>query len=316
GEWFKEYGVEAITVSSVTMAEYFSPLWKDITVAIPFNIHEVGRVNGLPRDCAINLCVMHPETVEQLQASLLRDVGVFIKVDTGYGRTGLTEADPQIERVLDALQRSPKLVFRGFLGHAGHSHYAKSKEEIRAIDAGGRAVMQRLQARFEAGFPNLETSLGDTPCCSVAEDFSGISEWRPGNFVFYDLTQYRLGSCELEDIAVAMACPVIAKHPDRLVIHGGGVHFSKEFLARGNGKPEYGWVVEQDGDGWGAPIEGLRLSSLSQEHGIITGPADALDWFSVGDFIRVLPVHSCMTAAAMKRYRTPDGRVIPNIEAG
>ncbi|MDX1268647.1 MAG: hypothetical protein R3311_14870, partial [Oceanisphaera sp.] len=65
GEWFKAYGVEAITVSSVTMAEYFSPLWKDITIAIPFNIHEVERVNALPGACVVNLCVMHPETVVQ-----------------------------------------------------------------------------------------------------------------------------------------------------------------------------------------------------------------------------------------------------------
>ncbi|MGD9265623.1 MAG: alanine racemase [Lysobacterales bacterium] len=316
GEWFKEYGVEAITVSSVTMAEYFSPLWKDITIAIPFNIHELGRLNGLPRDCAINLCVMDSRTVQRLEASLLRDVGVFVKVDVGYGRTGLTEDDQELERVVDALGRASKLALRGFLGHAGHSYYAQSTDEVRAIDAEGRAMMQRLRSRFEARFPGLETSLGDTPCCSVAEDFSGISEWRPGNFVFYDLTQYKLGSCSLNDIAVAMACPVIARHPDRLIIHGGGVHFSKEYLAGENGKPEYGWVVEQRGDGWGAPIEGLKVTSLSQEHGIITGPAEALDRFSVGDFVRVLPVHSCMTAAAMKRYRTLDGLIISNIEAG
>jgi D-serine deaminase-like pyridoxal phosphate-dependent protein len=208
------------------------------------------------------------------------------------------------------------LAFRGFLGHAGHSYYAPSVDQIRAIDAEGRAFMQRLRSRFEARFPGLETSLGDTPCCSLAGDFSGISEWRPGNFVFYDLTQHLLGSCALEDIAVAMGCPVIAKHSDRLIILGGAVHFARDSLAGADGKPEYGWVVEHDGDGWGKPIEGLRITSLSQEHGIITGPDEALARFSVGDFVRVLPVHSCMTAAAMKRYRTLDGRVIPNIEAG
>ena len=316
GEWFKEYGVDAITVSSVTMAEYFSPLWKDITIAIPFNIHEVGRVNGFSRDCAINLCVMDPETVGQLDHSLQRDVGAFVKVDVGYGRTGLTEDDPELERVLDAMERSSKLAFRGFLGHAGHSYYAKSTDQIGAIDTEGRAVMQRLQSRFETRFPGLETSLGDTPCCSLAEDFAGIAEWRPGNFVFYDLTQHKLGACALEDIAVAMACPVIAKHADRLIIHGGAVHFARDTMLGDDGKPVFGWVVEQQGDGWGTPIEGLKITSLSQEHGIITGPEEALGHFSVGDFVRVLPAHSCMTAAAMKRYRTLDGRVIPNIEAG
>jgi D-serine deaminase-like pyridoxal phosphate-dependent protein len=316
GGWFRECGVRMITVSSVRMARYFSASWQDITIAIPFNIHEAGRVNALPADCAINLCVMDADTVRKLGAVLLREVGVYIKVDVGYGRTGLLEDDPRLEDILGALDGSGKMSFRGFLGHAGHSYYAKSRAEISAIDTEARRVMRRLRKRYRNRYPAMRTSLGDTPCCSVADDLSGVSEWRPGNFVFYDLTQHLLGACALEDIAVAMACPVIAKHADRLVIHGGGVHFSKDSLIGDEGRAEYGWVVEQVGDGWGTPIEGLKITSLSQEHGIITGPAEVLGRYSVGDFVRVLPVHSCMTAAAMKRYRTLDGRIIPNIEAG
>ncbi len=73
---------------------------------------------------------------------------------------------------------------------------------------------------------------GDTPTCSTRDDFTGIDEITPGNFIFYDLTQVMLGSCSLEDVAVAMRCPVSGKYPDRkqLLIHGGGIHFSKESL--------------------------------------------------------------------------------------
>ncbi len=262
GEWFREYGVSAITVSSVRMADYFSPRWKDITIAIPFNIHEVERVNDMPGDCAINLCVMDVGTVKKLDARLQREVGVYVKIDTGYHRTGLQEDDPELEKVLDCLESASKMSFRGFLAHAGHSYYARSKEEILAVDHEARLVMSKLKTRYADRFPDLEISLGDTPCCSVAGDFNGLSEVRPGNFVFYDLTQYTIGSCELDDIAVAMACPVIAKHADRLIIHGGAVHFSRDSLTGDDGKPEYGRVVEARADGWGEPVEGLRLSQF------------------------------------------------------
>jgi len=316
GEWFREYGVEAITVSSVRMAEYFSARWRDITIAIPFNIHEVERVNALPGTCAVNLCVMHPETVAQLEGRLTRDVGVYIKIDVGYGRTGLLEGTPQLGQVIASLEQASRLTFKGFLGHAGHSYYVTSKDQVRAIDQESRAVMRRLADRYSARFPGLETSLGDTPCCSAADDFSGVTEMRPGNFVFYDLTQLRIGSCDLDNIAVAMVCPVIAKHADRLVIHGGAVHFGKDQLTGENGQAEFGWVVEARGRGWGGPVEGLKLAALSQEHGTITGAESTLESYSVGDFVYILPVHSCMTANAMRRYTTLDGTLIPHLEAG
>ena len=58
------------------------------------------------------------------------------------------------------------------------------------------------------------------------------------------------------------------------------------------------------------------FTAISQEHGTITGPVDALDRYSVGDFVYILPVHSCMTANAMKGYLTLDGDLISHLEAG
>ena len=91
----------------------------------------------------------------------------------------------------------------------------------------------------------------DSPSCSIINDFTDIDVIRPGNFVFYDLTQLNIGSCNFDQIAVAMACPVVAKHRNRqeIIIYGGGVHFSKEFIEIKNEKV-YGLLVKLTENGW------------------------------------------------------------------
>jgi len=157
-------------------------------------------------------------------------------------------------------------------------------------------------------------SLGDSPTCSVAEDFTGVDEIRPGNFVFYDLTQNKIGSNPLTQIAVAMACPIVAIHKDRseIVIYGGGVHFSKDRLEDVEGTI-FGRVVEKIENGWGNVIPNMYVNSLSQEHGVITVPTSEIENYTIGDHLLILPVHSCMTANLMKSYVTTDGRKIKKL---
>ena len=315
GEWFKGYGVTAITVSSAKMAEYFSEAWDDITVAFPANVLEIERINSIPENCRLNLCVESIETVSFLENNLQRPVGAYIKIDVGNHRTGLQPDDARIGAIAENLGGCKRLELRGFLGHAGHSYDAASKAEIAAVDRQARDTMAMLQARFADRFGELETSLGDTPTCSIAENFGNVTEMRPGNFVFYDLMQYQLGSCALEDIAVVVACPVVAKHSGKLVIHGGGVHLSKDRLKTETGDDCFGRIARPAGCGWAGIVDKLNVSAVSQEHGIVSGPDELLDGYDVGSVVFVLPVHSCMTAHEMKRYRTLDGETLLHLEA-
>ena len=90
-------------------------------------------------------------------------------------------------------------------------------------------------------------SIGDTPSCSIAGSFAGADEIRPGNFVFYDLTMSGLGACRDEEIAVAVACPVTAKYKslNQVVIYGGAVHLSKEFMVDERGRGIYGYPARR-----------------------------------------------------------------------
>ena len=314
--WFKELGVEKITVSSLAMAQYFAAEWQDITVAFPVNILEIQSINELAAQISLNLLVEDIHAVQFLERYLEQKAGVFISIDVGYGRTGIqADKHEQIELLLDEIAASQQLTFQGFLAHAGHTYKCRSQEEIKAVHQKSKAAFLPLRERYQSRFPNLVLSLGDTPSCSIGADYSGIDEMRPGNFVFYDLTQARIGSNTHDQIAVAMACPIVALHPKRreLVLYGGGVHFSKDRL---EGEPEgtvWGRVVQHRGPGWDGVIPGMYLRSLSQEHGIVVVPPEVPFDFQIGDVLKVLPVHSCMAANAMKRYLTTNGRWIERL---
>jgi D-serine deaminase-like pyridoxal phosphate-dependent protein len=124
--------------------------------------------------------------------------------------------------------------------------------------------------------------------------------------------QYSLGSCNLEDIAVAVACPVVTKSVPRneVVIYGGAIHFSKDFLYKSNGERIYGYVVKLEERSWSKPIAGAYLANLSQEHGIIRAPKEFVEEVKAGDTLAILPVHSCLTANLMKGYLTLEGEGI------
>ncbi|MEL7248285.1 MAG: alanine racemase, partial [Bacteroidota bacterium] len=316
GRWFKENGVNKITVSSLAMAQYFAAEWDDITVAFPVNILEVQLIDELAAKISLNLLVEDASAIAFLSRYLKHPVGIFIKIDVGYGRTGLAPTGyEQIDAILEEISRNNAIQFHGFLAHAGHTYQCRSAAEIEAVHEQSKARFLTLRERYQKEFSDLILSLGDTPSCSIGADYSGIDEMRPGNFVFYDLTQARIGSNTHDQIAVAMACPVVALHPDRreLVLYGGGVHFSKDRLI---GEPEgtvWGRVVQHQGPGWEDIIPGMYLRSLSQEHGIVVVPPEVPFDFKVGDVLKVLPVHSCMAANAMKRYLTTDGRWIERL---
>lgn len=315
GEWFRDFGVESITVSSVDMAAYFARHgWKDVTIAFPVNILEIEKICELAKENELGLLVESMETVLFLRQNLRFDANAWIKIDTGYKRTGIRwDKFGEVIELAKGIERTPNLSFKGLLAHAGHSYKARSREEIEAIHRDTVSKMREVQHRLELnGISKVELSIGDTPTCSLVDDFSGVDEIRPGNFVFYDLKQRSIGSCSEEEIAIAVACPVVAKHRERseIILYGGAVHLSKDFLPKEDGTKFFGGIVPMGDNGWGPMIEDTYVASLSQEHGVARANDQLFDNVHIGDVLLVLPVHSCLTANLMKRYVTLDGETI------
>jgi len=307
GRWFKKAGVSKITVSSLAMAEYFSEEWQNITVAFPVNILEIRTIIRLSKKIQLNVLVESVETAHFLNEHLTEAIGGFIKVNIGNNRTGLSTKDHKtITSIIMAIESSPFLNFKGFLGHAGQTYACRSKQDIIETHLSAKLLLTQLKLHYIKDYPYIKISYGDTPSCSVATDFSGIDEIRPGNFVFYDIMQYQIGSCDIDDIAVAMACPIVSIHNNRneIVVYGGGIHFSKDRIQNEKNNINFGQLVAHDKKGWHTIIEGAYLRSLSQEHGVITFENGNLSNYELGDLVYILPVHSCMTANLMKSYTT------------
>lgn len=301
--WFKDEGVELITVSSVAMAKFFIDKgWKDITIAFPFNILEIDDINSFSSEVTLNLLIESTEVINFLKENLIRPINYYIKIDTGYNRTGLSITQVnEIKNIAKFSEDTELLNFKGLLAHFGNTYNASTEEEIRQIYNSSIIEIDKIKSDINKEFDNVLISIGDTPTCSIIEDFNWIDEIRPGNFVFYDTMQYYLGSCSFDQISVAVACPIVAIHKDRneIVIYGGAVHLSKDFITV-NSIKSYGLISELNNMKWHKYFENTFVKSVSQEHGIISIDKKFINKFRIGDLIGVIPIHSCLTANLLK----------------
>jgi len=316
-EWFRERGISAAVVSSVKMAAYFAGHgWDDLTIGFPANIREIERLNRLAADINLSLFIIDPVVAEALNQQLSSPVGVYIEIDTGSNRTGLKpEETERIDALIEKFGASDRLNFMGFYSHPGHTYSARSRDQIERIHHAVLEDLAGLRARYGAS-ERLRCCIGDTPSSSTMSRFEGVDEISPGNFVFYDLMQAQIGACDVSDIAVALASPVVAKHPSRveIIIHGGAVHLSKESLEQGN-RRHFGVPVRLQDEGWSEPIPGSYLRAISQEHGVLACNRKLFESIEIGDLIGILPVHSCLTADLMAGYTVSGtGRKIDHLK--
>lgn len=320
GEWFLPLGVTRITVSSLEMAEYFAAAgWDDITVAFPVNLREIDTINRLAAQIQLGLLVESAEAVNFLAAQLRAPVRLWIKVNAGANRTGLGWEEPR--RVVELAQtiaaHPGQMTFAGLLTHAGHTYAATGIQAVAAVYRDSVERMDALRhAVIAAGLP-CALSVGDTPATSLVSDLGAVDEIRPGNFVFYDAQQYLRQVCRAEDVAVAVACPVVAHHPERgeIVLYGGAVHLSKDFVQDGD-RRVYGLAALPTPEGWSEPIPGAYMRSLSQEHGILALPPELFARFPIGSLVVILPAHSCLTVQVMRKYLTLTGQEIDTLNEG
>ena len=304
GNWFKDYKIAGVTVSSLTMGKYFAEAgWRNIYIAFPLNINEIDEIAELADKVELTVLVNEEVQVAYLINRLKAGIKIKVEIETGAQRSGvLPDEDEQLNTLLELINSS-KHIFDGFYSHFGHTYKANDPSKVRSIFNEAHGKLLSLKEKYQVYQPKI--ALGDTPGASVLESYENIYSLHAGNYVFYDLTQAQIGVCSEEDIAIALAAPIVSKNKDRLelVVYGGGIHLSKEsLLSTEIDTIIYGKVVEMESTGWSESLKECYVRAISQEHGVVKVTKNIFERYNIGDTIGILPVHSCMTADCMGGY--------------
>jgi D-serine deaminase-like pyridoxal phosphate-dependent protein len=210
-------------------------------------------------------------------------VEVLWEIDPGQHRIGTAPGSATVEAVKRLVEVIGIERFRGLITHGGHSYGASDTagRQRAAVDESDGLLTTAGMLR-EAGLPVRELSLGSTPTAGLSLR-EGITEMRPGTYVYGDANNVALGSHQLEDCALAVVATVVSTPAaDRAVVDAGSKALSADL--RVSGLEGYGIVLGH---------QGLTVARLSEEHAVLT--ATGMTGLKIGDRVAIIPAHACTT---------------------
>ncbi len=310
-----ELGARGITCSSMFEVDFFvNSGFNDITLAVPLNPSHIEHILELSDKATVRVLIDSIEMFERLESierAGAERLHVWLKVDCGYHRAGVDPRSPLAEKLVAALNNSRNLFFDGILTHAGHSYEARNRTELLRYAEQERSVMVEFAEKMRAkGFKIPVVSIGSTPTMSVTENLDGINEIRPGNYAFYDYTQVMLGSCGVSDCALTVLSTVVSHQPgaSHFIIDAGALALSKDMGPTHISNDMDMGILFEDYDRKRLQAH-VRVKTLSQEVGkvLISDPLGLEGHYKVGDKVRILEHHSCLTAANFDFYYVVKG---------
>lgn len=216
-----------------------------------------------------------------------RRLDVVLKVDVGFHRVGV--APERAARAAQQIAALPGLRLTGVFTHAGHGYLRESPAGVAQVGRSEGETLVAVAAELRAaGLPIEVVSVGSTPTARHAMAVPGVTECRPGNYVYHDASQVSLGTCPLEDCALSVLASVVSvPAADRAVVDAGSKTLSSDPLRPQAGG--YGWIAGRRS----------RIERLSEEHGVV-GVAEG-ESFRVGERVRLLPNHACVVSNLHER---------------
>lgn len=300
------HGAIGLTVATLPEAEAFVTAGiTDLTWAFPIDPTHIAHARRVAAGATLRVLTDDLETARALGGSGLH---VWLKVDCGNHRAGVDPSSPYALEVARELGRERGLTFDGILSHSGHAYRTRSRDEAAQVAEEERRVMVWFADLLRRdGVPVRAISVGSTPAMTAVKDLTGVSEARPGNYVFYDQTMVLIGCCAPEDVGVTVLTTVVSHQPGaaQLIVDAGALSLSKD------PGPQHTDIAP----GMGA-VRGhaeLVVAGLSQEHGLIKAqtPAAIERKLAVGERVEIVPNHSCLTVAHFDEYHVVQaGRVV------
>ena len=301
--WQLDRGATGICCAKLGEAEVFANAGiRDIRLPYPINPANATRLLALMDGTTISIVVDHLAVARgwsEVMERAHRSLDVLVKVDVGFHRCGIDpEASP-----LDFIRQVASmrgLRVRGLLSHAGHGYRAASATELAAIARREAEILGTLRARAAAAGVRLdEISVGATPTLRFSAGEPGVTELRPGNYVYFDRTQVALGSAAFGDCALTVLATVVSKPAaDRLILDCGSKTLSSDLSP----VPGYGGVLAHDGS---TIDEALTIERLSEEHATVHVRGHST--LEPGDRVRVLPNHACVVTNLADEIQLVEG---------
>lgn len=295
--WQIEHGAAGICCAKIGEAEVFADAgFSDIRLPYPINPINADRVAALAGRTRLSFIVDHPQVARQWSAAMTAantEVEVLVKIDVGFHRCGIDPSAADAVEMIRGVAALPGLRFRGLLSHAGHAYHAHSAHELRAMAEGEAAMMSDLARRCRrAGIRIEEVSAGATPPARFSLQQDGFTEFRAGNYVYFDRTQVALGAATLDDCALTVLTTVVSKPAaDRVVFDAGSKTLTSDGARGFSPSPGFGVVLNDDG----SPDDNLLIERLSEEHATVRALSGSTP-LEPGDRTRIVPNHSCVVS--------------------
>ncbi len=301
-------GAVGITVATLDEAETLVDGGVVAPILVAFQVvaaPKLDRAMRLAGRVPLILAVDSTDGVTRLSvaaASAGRTVEVWIEIDSGLQRAGIAPADAPA--LASQVAAEPNLRLTGMFTHAGQSYAARDAAEVATIAAAeSAAVVEAAAATRASGIPIETVSAGSTPTARFLDATSGLTEIRPGTYVFYDALQVALGSTAADRCALSVAATVVSRPTsERVVIDAGSKTLGLDKGAHSSDLlPDYGRLVEEDG----------ALVRLSEEHGVLRVPTSS--GLAIGDRVRIVPNHACSVTNLGRRFHGMRGDVVVEV---
>jgi D-serine deaminase-like pyridoxal phosphate-dependent protein len=284
-----EAGATGITVAKLSEAEVMADGGiEDIFIAYPLVTEaKIRQAVRLGERVRLIVGVDSLEGARRLStAAEDRTLEVRLEVDTGLRRTGVP-GDAAVV-LAGEIESIGNLDLTGIYTYRGAVLGGSRTLELEKAGLEEGQIMVSLAEQMrERGMRIADVSVGSTPTAEYVAKVDGVTEIRPGTYVFYDRMQARLGACSLDDCAAVVVCTIVSRPTQDLVIIDGGSKTFATDVAPGT-EP-----LNLEGYGHIVGYPGAVLERLTEEHGMLSVDDDCD--LEVGDTLQVIPNHICST---------------------
>jgi D-serine deaminase-like pyridoxal phosphate-dependent protein len=294
-----EAGAVGLTVATLREAEVMAPVTRDILLAYPpVGAHKTRRLARLLESGARVSVGLDSEEALRCVAAAATAAGtrprVLVEVDVGMRRVGLARVE-QVLALARRVEDEPAVDLLGIMFYPGHLRDLTGAADPALLQLAD-CVGELVTALDGAGLPPLVVSGGSTPTLWHSHRVAGLTEIRPGTNLFNDRTSVAVGASEWDECAYTVLATVVSTAvPGQAVIDAGSKALSRE-------------EVRGSLDGFGALLDApeVVVRGLSEEHGILDLTGSGLRP-RVGDRVRVVPNHVCVSVNLHERLHVLDG---------